>query len=186
MGQTFKSHVTKHATPDWWCVTYRVIYKTNDLIPVEVLVAQWVERRPCIQRVVGSIPHWGIRFFQSLFSNRMYTRPPLTIVLRCVDKFNLSLHVIACFKLPRKIDYNQIATIKKIKLKNKRCRFLNSAPYGPSKKPHKWYIHFKFYYLYLSQFLFKYIHFRKNPIKNLRKIATVMVQCSRFVLVNRH
>ena len=60
----------------------------------------------------------------------MRTRPPLTAVLRSVGEFNSSL--IARLKLPRKIDYNQIATTKKIKLKKNRCRILNSAPYGPS------------------------------------------------------
>ena len=69
-------------------------------------------------------------FFQSLFSNRMRTRPSLTTVLRRVGEFNTSL--IARLKLLRKIDYNQIATTKKIKLKKNRCRILNAAPYGPS------------------------------------------------------
>ena len=45
----------------------------------------------------------------------MRTRPPLTTVLRRVSEFNTSL--IARLKLPRKIDYNKIATTKKIKKK---------------------------------------------------------------------
>ena len=45
----------------------------------EVLAAHSVERLPAVGRVVGSIPHWRIRFiFQSLFSNRMRFRPSLT------------------------------------------------------------------------------------------------------------
>ena len=62
----------------------------------------------------------------------MHTSPPLTTVLMRVGEFNSSL--IARLKLPGKIDYSQIATTKKIKLKQKknRCRSLNSAPFGPS------------------------------------------------------
>ena len=49
----------------------------------------------------------------------MRTRPPLTTVLRRVGEFNSSL--IARLKLPRKIDYNQIADNKKGKTnENKR------------------------------------------------------------------
>ena len=102
-------------TPAFW--NFQIMYtKINDLALIEVLVAQSVERLPTVRRIVGSITHWGIRFFfQSLFSNLMHTRPPLTTVLRHVGEFNSSL--IARLKLPRKTDYNQIATTKKIKLK---------------------------------------------------------------------
>ena len=53
---------------------------------------------------------------QSLFSNRMRTRPALTTVLRRVGEFNTSL--IARLKLPKKIDYNHIATTRKETKKN--------------------------------------------------------------------
>ena len=53
---------------------------------VKVLVAQSVYRLPAIRRVVGSIPHGESDFFQSLVSNCMRTRPPLTTVLRCVGE----------------------------------------------------------------------------------------------------
>ena len=48
-----KSHVTEHPT----------IYKTNNLDPIKVLVAQSVEHLPGVRKVVGSNPQWTLGYF---------------------------------------------------------------------------------------------------------------------------
>ena len=95
-----KSHATEHASPiPIMRNVYHIMYKTNDLSHIEVLVVHSVEQLPAVRRVTDSIrPVGESGFFQSLLSNRMRTRPALTTVLRRVGEFNTSL--IARLKLP--------------------------------------------------------------------------------------
>ena len=66
---------------------YHIMYKTNNLSLIEVLVVHSVEHLPAVRRVTDSIrPVGESGFFQSLVSNRMRTRPALTTVLKHVER----------------------------------------------------------------------------------------------------
>ena len=102
------SHATEHASPS--CIRYHIIYKTNDLALIKFLVAHSIEYLPAVRSVVGSIPHWGIFFFRVYFQ------------IACAPDHCTEVHeqsdtsLIACLKLPRKINCNQIVTTKKKKM----------------------------------------------------------------------